>query len=313
MYRLSTLPPVGRAILTMVVAVAMFSTMNVLVKWLGSSYPVTQVIFFRASIALVVILPLVHRAGGLASLRTARPLGHLARCLIGVTSMACGFTAITYLPLANAAAFAFTAPLWTTLLGLLILGERVRWRRAVALVVGFAGVLIMLRPDANLLREAMAGGRVAVGSLLALTSAALAACAMISIRRLSATEPSTTIVFYFMLSGSIIMGLACLPDFVMPTPTDALLFVALGVVGGVGQLLLTSAYRGAPVAVIAPFDYTAMLWATGYGYLIWSEVPHPMVALGALIVIGSGVYIIWRESKLGMIHKAQAASTTKNL
>lgn len=309
---LSALPPVGRAILAQISAVALFSSMNAMVKWLGASYPISQIVFFRAFVALLVLIPFIWWAGGISSLRTRRPLGHVARSLIGVTSMSIGFTAISYLPLANASAFAFTAPLWTTLLGILVLGEKVRWRRAIALAVGFAGVLVMLRPDANLLREAFAGGPVAIGSLLALSSAALAACAMISIRRLSSTEPSTTIVFYFMLCGSILAGLVTIPRFVMPTPHDAVLFIALGTVGGIAQLLLTMAYRGAPVAVIAPFDYTAMLWATTYGYLIWDEVPHPMVALGALIVIGSGVYITWREAKLGVADDSKAGSSTKN-
>ena len=110
--------------------------------------------------------------------------------------MTCGFTAITCLPLAHASALAFTAPLWTTMLGVLVLGERVRWRRTVALVVGFTGVLIMVRPDATLLDGIMTGGTQAIGSLFGLASSLLAACAMISVRRLSATEPSTSIVFY---------------------------------------------------------------------------------------------------------------------
>lgn len=312
MFRVASLPPVARAILSMITAVALFGAMNACIKWLGGRYPVSQIIFFRALFAMVVLGPLIWRAGGIGSLRTRRPLGHLARSIIGVCSMTCGFTAITYLPLANASALAFTAPLWTTTLGVLVLGEKVRWRRALALAVGFSGVLIMVRPDATLIHGIMTGGTQAIGSLFGLASAFLAACAMISVRRLSATEPSTSIVFYFMAAAIVAAGIVMSQKFVVPTPHDAGLLALLGVVGGLAQVMLTTAYRGAPVAVIAPFDYTAMLWATGYGFLLWGEVPHPAVAVGALIVIASGVYITVRETRLGLATPVKAQSTTKN-
>ncbi|MFV3131992.1 DMT family transporter [Niveispirillum sp. KHB5.9] len=312
MSRLADLPPVARAILSILSAVALFSAMNASIKWLGGRYPISQIIFCRALFAMLVLTPLIWRAGGIMSLRTSRPLGHLARSAIGVISMLCGFTAITLLPLANASALAFTAPLWTTLLGVLVLGEKVRWRRTLALIIGFSGVLVILRPDASLVEGILAGGPQAVGSLLGLCSSFLAACAMISVRRLSSTEPSTTIVFYFMASGMVVSAILMSREFVMPTAHDAMLMVLLGVIGGLAQILLTTAYRSAPVAVVAPFDYTAMLWATGYGFVIWGEVPHPAVALGALIVIGSGVYITLRETRLGKPAPTTAQSTTKN-
>ncbi|MDG5494378.1 DMT family transporter [Niveispirillum sp. BGYR6] len=298
----SLLPPAGstgRAILAMIGAVALFSTMNAMIKSLAGHYPLGEIVFFRALFAMVILLPVIWRAGGLATLRTDRPWGHVLRSIIGVISMTCGFTAISLLPLANAAAFAFTAPLWTTTLGVLILGEKVRWRRALALITGFTGVLIMVRPDGELLRQIAAGGEAALGCAFALASAALAACAMISVRRLSATERSSTIVFYFMLTGCFYGPLLAGGDFRLPTGHDTLVLVAIGLVGGVAQLLLTTAYRGAPVAVIAPFDYSAMLWATSYGFLIWGEVPDSRVMLGALIVVSSGIYITVREARLG--------------
>ncbi|WP_051330538.1 DMT family transporter [Niveispirillum irakense] len=302
---------VGRAIFSMICAVALFATMNAMVKYLGGRYPLGQMIFCRALFALIVLAPLIKRAGGVVSLGTRRPWGHAARSLIGVVAMFCGFTAITSLPLANAAAFAFTAPLWTTTLGVLVLGEKVRWRRTLALIVGFCGVLIMLRPDVKLLEDILNGGTVAVGSALALTSAALGACAMISVRRLSATEPSTTIVFYFMATGCLLSGLLTWPDFVMPDVKDGLLLILIGIIGGVAQLLLTTAYRGAPVAVIAPFDYTAMLWATGYGFLLWGEVPDLTLVLGAIIVVASGAYITIRETRLGIASTVSVKQSTK--
>jgi drug/metabolite transporter (DMT)-like permease len=301
----------GRAILIMISAVALFSTMNAMIKSLSGHYPLGEIVFFRALFAMAVLWPMINRAGGISSLKTTRPWGHVARSGIGVISMTCGFTAISLLPLANAAAFAFTAPLWTTTLGVLILGEKVRWRRALALIVGFGGVLVMVRPDTELLRQIASGGQTALGCAFALASALLAACAMISVRRLSATERSTTIVFYFMLTGCFYGPLIAGKDFLLPTLHDGVMLATIGVVGGVAQLLLTNAYRSAPVAVIAPFDYSAMIWATTYGFLIWGEVPDGRVMLGALIVIASGIYITLREARLSRQGPAPVLQQTK--
>lgn len=293
--------PIGRAIISMATAIFLFASMNAMIKSLGDTYPVNQIIFFRSVFALVVIWPLIVRAGGLKSLKTTRLWGHAWRAGAGALAMSCGFTALSLMPLANAAAFSFTAPFFVTILGVLLLGEKVRWRRTVALIVGFAGVLIMLRPDRTFAAGVAAlDDGMALGAILALTGAFFAALAMISIRRLSSTEPNTTIVFYFMMTAAV-GGAAFLPyNFVLPVSwTDLALLICIGLVGGLAQVLLTNAYRKAPVAVVAPFDYTAMVWATIYGFVLWGEVPDIMGIGGALIVIGSGVYITLREIKLG--------------
>lgn len=299
-------PSVGRAIASMATAIFMFASMNAMIKSLGTTYPVNQIIFFRSVFALVVIWPLIAQAGGWKSLKTQRPLGHAWRSVSGALAMGCGFTALSLLPLANAAAFSFTAPFFVTILGILLLGEAVRWRRAVALVVGFAGVMVMLRPDLSVSRGAgLLDDPAALGAMLALAGAFFAALAMIGIRRLSSTEPNTTIVFYFMVTASVGGALALPVNFVMPVSLmDLALLIAIGLIGGLAQVLLTNAYRQAPVAVVAPFDYTAMIWATMYGFILWGEVPDAMVILGALIVIASGVYITLREIKLGVARTA---------
>lgn len=298
----------GKAILNMVCAVALFGTMNAMVKWLSATYPLSQIVFCRSLFALVAIWPMVRAAGGLSSLRTDRPLGHAGRSLAGVTAMGCSFTAISLLPLPMAVALNFTTPFWITILGVLLLSERVRWRRTLALVFGFAGVMIMLRPDFSGPFDLSGADRIALGSTIGLSGAVFAAFAMISIRRLSATEPSTSIVFYFMTTACLISG-ALLPfQAVMPSLHDGIMLVVMGLIGGVAQLLLTRAYRGAPVAVIAPFDYTSMLWATGYGIVLWDEWPDRFVLLGALVVIASGVYITLREIKLGAPPTAKSTS-----
>ncbi|MFC7331783.1 DMT family transporter [Rhodocista pekingensis] len=294
---------IASAVGSMALAIFLFASMNAMVKALGDTYPLSQIVFFRAFFALISIWPMVRAAGGLHSLRTEHPWGHAWRCGAGVTAMACGFAAIMLLPLANAAALSFTAPLFTTVLAVLILGERVRWRRTLALVLGFCGVLVMLSPKLGLTGDAPATATtegMVLGSVLALAGAASAALAMISIRRLSATEPSTTIVFWFMVTACVASGILLPFQFVVPDLKGLVLLVTIGLFGGVAQLLLTRAYRSAPVAVVAPFDYTAMLWATLYGYLIWDEVPETAVWIGAAIVIGSGVYITLREIRLGV-------------
>jgi drug/metabolite transporter (DMT)-like permease len=288
-----------RAIISMTLAILLFSSMNAMIKLLSSHYPLSQIIFARAFFSLLVISPMIAAAGGWRSLGTSRPWGHVWRCGAGVAAMTCGFTAITLLPLANAAAIGFTTPLFITFLGIFMLGERIRWRRTLALLTGFAGVLIMLTPSlqANL-KDGVAG--FGLGSLIGLAGAAMAAMAMISIRRLSSTELSTTIVFYFMLTGTLISALFLPFQFIMPDLKGGLMLVGIGLVGGIAQILLTQAYRQAPVAVIAPFDYTAMLWATGWGYLIWGDLPTSLTLVGAAIVIASGVYITYRELHLGV-------------
>jgi len=291
---------VGPAIASMVTAIFLFASMNALVKSLAGSYPVSQIVFARAFFAILTLWPMISHAGGLASLHTQRPWGHAARSIAGALAMVCGFTALTLLPLAHAVALSFTAPLFTTVLGVLLLGETVRWRRTLALIVGFIGVMLMLRPDHLMMRPGAApmDDSLLLGSVLALCGALCAAFAMITIRKLSTTERNTTIVFYFMLAACAWSVLLLPSEFVMPTGLDAMKFVAIGILGGLAQMLLTRAYRNAPVAVVAPFDYTAMVWATGYGFLVWGEVPDALVVTGACIVVGSGIYITLRELKL---------------
>jgi drug/metabolite transporter (DMT)-like permease len=203
--------------------------------------------------------------------------------------MVCGFTAVGLLPLTQSTAISFSAPLFMTALSALILREHVDPHRWAAVAVGFVGVLIMVHPDPARL--------VSVGTLFALAAAVGTAGAMTAIREIGRTEPGPTIVFYFTLAGAV-LGLASLPfGWVIPDMATLGLLIAGGLIGGIGQLFLTEALRRAPVAVVAPFDYTQLVWASLLGFLVWGETPKLSTLIGAVVVAGSGVYILLRETR----------------
>lgn len=269
-------------------AMATLACLSATVKWTGGQgIPVFEIILFRNLFALVPLGLFIWRTTGLEVLKTQRPLGHMARAGIGLTGMVCGFSAVQYLPLTEATALQFTSPLFMTALSALLLAERVGRHRWAAVIVGFVGVLIMARPapgEANML-----------GIALGMGGALCTAGAMVAIRQISDTERGPTIVFYFTLAGVALGAVGSLFHWVTPDPRTLALLIFAGVIGGVGQMLLTEALRNAPLGVIAPFDYTQLVWAALLGLVVWGELPHPLTLVGAVIVAGSGVYILHRE------------------
>ncbi len=284
-----------------VVSTGLFAVMGALIKWLGPDYPTGQIVFVRSLFALIPVLLLVRAAGGWSVLRTARPWSHLGRSLAGVTAMFCRFTSLTLIPLATATAITFAAPLITTALAAWLLGETVRRYRWTAVTVGFLGVLLMLQPAVvrGLTAGAMDDAYV-FGAAAALLGAVFMAIAMIQIRHMTATEPGISIVFYFSATCTVV-GAATLPfAAVMPDLLDGAAMVAIGVVGGLAQVTLTASYRNAGASLIAPFEYTALLWAFLIGYVVFGEVPEPVVLAGAAVVVAAGVFILHREHRLGL-------------
>jgi drug/metabolite transporter (DMT)-like permease len=289
---------------SMIASVTLFSIVNVLVKHLGATYPIAQLMFFRAAVALLPAMILVLRhERGLAVMRTDRLGAHAARSLLGMFAMATSFAAFRYLPAADVVAINFAAPLFATALSVPLLGEAVGWRRWTAVLVGFAGVLVMLQPAA-LVSGAPAGAE--IGGLLALSSALAYAVVVIIIRQLSRDEPSATIVFVYMAC----VALATLPVlpfvWVRPTGFDLLLLIALGLVGGFAQIFLTRAFEFAPPSVAMPFEYFALLATAILAWLIWNEVPTTWGLVGAAIVIASGLFILQREAKLARLKPPSA-------
>ena len=278
----------GLGIAYRVMAMACMACLSAIVKWTGQrGVPVFEIILFRNLFAFVPLGLYIWRTTAFSVLKTRRPLGHLTRSAIGVFGMVCGFSAVQYLPLTSATALNFAAPLFMTALSALILREPVGRHRWGAVVVGFLGVLIMVRPEP--------GHMNVLGVSLALGGAVGSAGAMVAIRQIAATEKGPTIVFYFTAAGALLGLVGSAFHWMTPDPVTLGLLILGGLIGGVGQLLLTEALRVAPVGVVAPFDYIQLIWATGLGFLIWGELPQPATLAGAVVVAGSGVYILHRE------------------
>jgi drug/metabolite transporter (DMT)-like permease len=277
----------GAGIGFMLLAVTLYGFMDALIKYQAARYPVVEVMFFRSLLALVPLAWLVRRGGGLASLRTRQPKLQAVRAIIGFVSLICFIEAFSLMPLADVVAIGFAAPLFITALSVPLLGEQVGWRRWSAVLVGFLGVLIMVRPGSGLL------GIAAVVALLGTLTYALS---IITIRRLSATDGNAPTVASFTVFAVLATG-AVLPFYwATPAAGDWIMLVAIGLLGGAAQIAFTHAFSLAPPVIIAPFDYANMLLATMLGYLIWGDVPTATILAGAVLVIASGLYIVYREA-----------------
>jgi drug/metabolite transporter (DMT)-like permease len=283
-------PLIGAGIGLGALAFALFTLMDTAIKWLSSGYPVIELVFFNALFALIPVSLTTLRRGGLARLRTRRLHLHVLRGAFGLGGGFLAFYAYSRLPLADAYSIIFATPLLITALSVPILGEQVGWRRWSAVAVGFVGVLVMLRPGV---------APVGPGSLAALGAACASALAILLVRKLSATESTASIALYSNLTGLLVTGSLLPFHWVVPSLGDLLLMAAAGLIGGSALLILISAYRRAPAALVAPFQYSQMVWAILLGFVIWGDVPDPARLLGAAIVASSGLFIVYRETALG--------------
>ncbi|HVP83332.1 MAG TPA: DMT family transporter [Rhizomicrobium sp.] len=273
-----------------------FSLMYACVKLAGDP-PLGEAIFFRSFFALIPLFALaIFTIGPAHVVRTKRPGMHLLRSLAGVSSMFMNFAALETLPLADITAFSFVMPIFAVILAALILKERVGLYRSAAVAVGFGGVMLMIEPYGGI--GAVISSGASKGAGLALGGSLFSAFVVVFIRQMSTTEKSETIVFYFMLTAAIAGGLVMIGDFVMPDAYMAFWLVMSGLLGGIGQICMTYSYRFAEPSLLAPFDYVAMVWATGLGYLLFQDVPQKMVLIGAGMVIAAGLFIVWRERRL---------------
>jgi drug/metabolite transporter (DMT)-like permease len=295
-----------KAILLKLASAFLFAVMVVLVRYLGDRYPVGQVVFYRSAFAIVPVVIIYAWRGELeAAIRIGRPFGHLGRGITAVGAMFCNFSALARLPVVDATAISFVSPLFTVALAALVLKERVRIYRWSAVIVGFSGVLVMLAPYLNVGRST-ASEAGAIGALFGLAGAFFAAGSTIQTRALTKSETTSSIVFYFSLICAL-AGLATWPfGWIAPTWPELAALMVIGICGGLAHILLTESYRLAPASLIAPFDYTSMLWALILGYLVFAEVPGPLVFVGAAIIAGAGLFVIWRERQLGL-KRARAA------
>jgi len=289
----------ARAIACVTGSAAFFALAAGAVKALQGAIPLSEVVFFRNLLALPALLLLAHATapGGLAAaLRTRHPWRHAERMVGGLIGMYGSFYGYAHLPLATVTALNFTMPLFLTGLSVALLGERVGWRRAAVVVAGFGGVLLMLQPGSSMV--ASAGGAAAplhLGAVGAVLAAALGwAFAMVSIRRMGeAGESGITIVLWFAIGASLVSGLASIPGWVWPTAGQWGLLLVVGLISSAAQLLMTAAYRSADTTVIAPFEYSAILWTTLLGATLWGEVPDGWDLAGFLVLVAAGL-AIWR-------------------
>jgi drug/metabolite transporter (DMT)-like permease len=269
------------------ISVLCFSLVDTLAKWLGHDYPALQIVFFRYFFGLLPVAVFVWRSGGLASLRTRRLPLHIVRASLLFVALSLFFEALQRVPLADAIAVAFTAPLFVTALAGPMLGEAVDRRRWGAVAFGFLGALIMVQPGSAAFRPE---------ALLVLGSAFAFSLLVTLTRRMTQTETNVALLTY----STLFAGAWSLPflPFVWRPPAgeDFALFVLIGLVGGVAAFFVIQAYRHAPVSVLAPFDYTALIWGAMFGWLIWREQPGLEIWLGAAIVVVAGVYIAKREA-----------------
>ena len=299
------MPPLVAGIVLKIASTIAFAFMVTAIKAASADIPAGEVLFARSFFGIVpVIIYLVWIGEFPASLATRNPFGHVRRSLVGTLSMFTWFTGIAHLPLPDATAISYSGPLFGVCFAALLLGEKVRAFRWTAVFVGFVGVLIVLSPHFGDLDHLTEGGA-ATGAMCCFGSAVFMAFAQIQVRNLTATERTGAIVVYFSI-GSALVALSTSPWWVMPSGGDLALLILTGIFGGIGQIFLTLAYRHADASVVAPLEYTSMLWAVVTGWWFFAEWPSLTVLVGSAVIVGSGIAIVWRERAIGIARRDEA-------
>lgn len=289
-----------KAVSFKITSTLMFAIMGAQVRYLAGAYPEGQVAFFRSLFALIPVLIVFGWRGQLrGALKTKRPTDHLVRGIFSVVGTFSTFAALARIPIADFTAIAFVAPLITVVLAALFLKEKVHAYRWSAVVVGFGGVILMLTPYFGAHVAFTSAAVLGIG--FAFLNALCGGGASIQIRRLTATETTSSIVIFMTLLVMLVSLLTAPFGWRMPASTlDVVLLIGVGISGGLGQIFFTDSYRFAPASFLAPFDYTAMLWAFLLGYWFFGEVPTLYVVIGAVVVACAGIFVILRERYLGL-------------
>ena len=287
-------------ILLKLCSVVVFTVMAALIKLTSDIAPPGQQVFFRSFFAIPVILAwLIWRRELAIGLRTKRPINHFYRGFIGTTAMGLNFAALGLLPFPEVTALGYAAPLLTVIFAAMFLGEDVRAFRLIAVLTGLIGVVIVLLPRFGATEGGLSTAQT-LGAVLALSGATCSALAQIFIRKLVMEERTSVIVFWFSVTSSL-LALTTLPfGWVVPQGWTLVIMITTGLLGGVGQIMLTSSYRFAPASVVAPFEYASVILALGIGYLSFGETPTLTMLCGSVIVVAAGIAIILRERQLGI-------------
>jgi drug/metabolite transporter (DMT)-like permease len=277
--------PLG--ILYMIGATIMFSGSSAISKWQVATYPVGEVLFIRSSVSLICCALFILPFTGLAVFRTQRLHQHILRSGTQATAQVFIVIAFSLMPLAGAMAINFSAPLFATLVSALVLKEAVGWARGIALAVGFLGVLIVTNPGAD---------TVQIGAVFALANAVMYGSVTAGVRGMTRTESTETLTMYQMILVTAYFALFIPFGFTVPTWSDALMLAANGVLNAFAQYWWTRALHLAPASAVTPFYYLSLVWAMIMGFVIWGDVPTAGLLVGSAIVVGSGLFLLWRET-----------------
>ena len=271
--------------LYMFMSICAFSMMDLIVKW-SDNYPVGEVLFFRGFCGLFPLFFLIPKEKYFNFYKTKRPSLHLKRCLSGLIAIVAIFIALRKLPLATVTSISFAAPIFTTILSIFLLDEKVGFYRWLAVLMGFIGILIISEPGFNSMN---------IYYLYPIVFCLGLSYVAITIKQLSSTEPVWLISFYFSLS-IMIMSLFTIPNgWIFPNIIDLALLSLLGVLGGLANLWLTQSYKLSDVSLVTPLKYLGLIFAIFFGYIFWSEIPTPKTLIGSALVITSSIIIFRRE------------------
>lgn len=299
-----------RGILLKLAAVFVFVAMSALIKAARVEAPAGEALFFRAFFALPVILGWLLWRGQLhQGLRTANKQSHVFRGLFGTAAMGMSFAGLGLLPLPEVTAIGYAAPLLVVVFATMFLGEKVGRFRLSMVALGLAGVLIVLGPRLSV-GVGEADARETLGALVVLFGAVFAALAQVFVRKMVATESTSAIVFWFSVTATCASFVTLPWGWIVPSGGVAAMLVGAGLLGGIGQILLTSSYRHADASLIAPFDYASILLALVIGHVVFGEAPTLTMLAGATLVVAAGVAIILRERHLGLERARQAKAMT---
>ena len=277
-----------KAITAMILAVLCVTIMSVQAKLVGIEYHAVQITFARAIVVIILLLPLIYKLGGINFLKTDKPYLHFFRGLAGLTGNIMFFLAFQRLPVADVTVISQAVPIFTCIFAIIFLNEIIGWRRWLAILIGFGGVIIAINPTGNL----------AMASIYALIGTLMWSTTIIFLRLLGTTEHPVKTVFYFMLVSFIVTSF--FQPFLWKEPSFRVvaLFFGLGLSAFITQLLMTYALQKAPASIVSPFNYTGIIWAVIFDYLIWNSHPVFTTIFGGLIITLSGIYIFKREAKL---------------
>jgi drug/metabolite transporter (DMT)-like permease len=295
---LRRLPPNVQGALWLVSGGFIFTATSVMIRLLSAQIESVQTAFFRAVISVILLLPMIA-AGRVTPWHSKRIAGHFWRTFMGTTSMVLGFYAVSMLPLADATAIAFSQPLFSVVVAALIVGETVRWRRWSATVIGFAGVLVMVRPGE---------GSLQLGALVALANAATVALSILLVKRLSDSETPLMILTQFAIFSTLLLALPAIWVWRWPDLWGWVLAVGVALSATVGQYFWVQAFKSGEMSAVAPFEYMRLPFAVFMGWLIWGEMPVIWTYVGAAIVIASALYIAHREHQLARERRRAAPS-----